>query len=124
MTPAERSLLRQFVADARAALYRDFEQQLPGYGIFFQLAPVTAGAPPAYTGVKLTAPTELPNADRATRASAARLQERLHYLATTVPGATASGPPRLAEALPGCCSNRPIHFSTASRPYGWPRSAR
>ena len=100
MTPTQRNLLRQFVADARTALYRDFEQQLPSYGIFFQLAPVAAGAPPAYTHLQLTSPAELPNADRATRAGAARLQERLHYLATTVPGAMAGAPPRLAEALP------------------------
>ncbi|MFD2717085.1 BREX-1 system adenine-specific DNA-methyltransferase PglX [Hymenobacter monticola] len=100
MTPTQRNLLRQFVADARTALYRDFEQQLPGYGIFFQQAPVAAGAPPAYTHLQLTAPAELPNADRATRAGAARLQERLHYLATTVPGAVAGASPRLAEALP------------------------
>lgn len=100
MTQPERNLLRQFVADARTALYRDFEQQLPGYGIFFQLVPGAAGAPPAYAHLQLTAPAALPNADRATRAGAARLQERLHYLATTVPGAAADGPPRLAEALP------------------------
>lgn len=100
MTPAERTLLRLFVTDARTALYRDFEQQLPGYGIFFQLAPGAAGALPAYTHLHLTAPADLPNADRATRAGAVRLQERLHYLATMLPGAGAGAPPRLAEALP------------------------
>ena len=96
MTPAERSLLRQFVSDARSALYRDFEQQLPGYGIFFQLAVGAAGALPTYTNLHLTPPADLPNADRATRALAARLQERLQYLATTLPGTT----PQLASALP------------------------
>jgi hypothetical protein len=96
MTPAERSLLRLFVSDARAALYRDFEQQLPAYGIFFQLAVGAAGALPAYTNLHLTAPADLPNADRATRALAARLQERLQYLATTLPGTA----PQLASALP------------------------
>ena len=96
MTPAERSLLRLFVSDARAALYRDFEQQLPAYGIFFQLAVGAAGALPNYTNLHLTAPADLPNADRATRALAARLQERLQYLATTLPGTA----PQLASALP------------------------
>jgi hypothetical protein len=96
MTPAERSLLRLFVSDARSALYRDFEQQLPAYGIFFQLAVGAAGALPAYTNLHLTAPADLPNADRATRALAARLQERLQYLATTLPGTA----PQLASALP------------------------
>ena len=96
MTPAERSLLRLFVSDARSALYRDFEQQLPAYGIFFQLAVGAAGALPAYTNLHLTAPADLPNADRATRALAARLQERLQYLATTLPDTT----PQLASALP------------------------
>jgi hypothetical protein len=96
MTPAERSLLRLFVSDARSALYRDFEQQLPAYGIFFQLAVGAAGALPAYINLHLTAPADLPNADRATRALAARLQERLQYLATTLPGTA----PQLANALP------------------------
>lgn len=96
MTTDERGALRKYVSDARSALYRDFEQQLPAYGIFFQLAVGAAGALPTYTNLHLTAPADLPNADRATRALAARLQERLQYLATTLPGTA----PQLASALP------------------------
>ena len=96
MTTDERASLRKYVSEARSALYRDFEQQLPAYGIFFQLAVGAAGALPSYTNLHLTAPADLPNADRATRALAARLQERLQYLATTLTGTT----PQLASALP------------------------
>ncbi len=113
------------MSEARALLYADFETQLPRYGIFAVRAAGAVAAPGAgrgrrgrtaaapaaaggsYTAVNLTAPAALPGATRAAQALAARLQERLHYAAATLPplgtSTTRGTEPeaaRLARALP------------------------